>query len=310
LPVYHLLYTGANATQTRAFMKNEQCMRLLQWALPQLNMRWPGYRKVRNQVCKRIDRRLQELGLKGVEEYRAYLEQHPDEWAQLDSLCRITISRFYRDKGVFTALREEVLPSLARRMSDRGDTTLRIWSAGCGSGEEPYTFAILWDLELQTHFPKLTIEIVATDADPNMNRRAHDACYEFGSLKDLPESWRDQAFARTGNAYRLKPDYKQNVEFLEQDLRYEQPEGPFDLVLCRNLAFTYFEDALQREVLKRIIGRMHDGAALVIGVHEKLPEGAEGLLVWFDKQRIYRKTRRDRSVPEFHSSHRTGITLR
>ena len=271
-------------------MKDEQCVRFLQWALPQLGMRWPGFRKVRNQVCKRIDRHLQDLKLTGVEAYQAYLEEHPTEWAQLDSLCRITILRFCRDKEVFALLAEEVLPSLVRGVRERGDSKLRIWSAGCGSGEEPYTLAVLWGMELQSQFPEISIEIVATDADPNMMRRARDACYRFGSLKNLPESWRDRAFARLDDAYCLKPEYNSNIEFLEQDIRQEQPEGRFDLVLCRNLAFTYFDDALQLKVLRRIVDAMHDGAALVIGVREKLPEGAEGLLMWFDKHRIYRKS--------------------
>ena len=271
-------------------MKDEQCVRFLQWALPQLRMRWPGFRKVRNQVCKRVDRCIQDLGLAGVAEYQAYLEEHPNEWVQLDSLCRITISRFYRDEGVFAALQQEVLPSLVCRTRERGDTALRIWSAGCGSGEEPYTLAILWAMELQSHCPELSVDIVATDADPNMMRRAHDACYKFGSLKNLPESWRDRGFTREEDTYCLKPEYKRSIEFLEQDIRQEQPEGRFDLVLCRNMAFTYFDDALQLEVLRRIVGAMYDDAALVIGAHEKLPEGAEGLSMWFDDQRIWRKS--------------------
>ena len=271
-------------------MKDEQCVRFLQWALPHLGMRWPGFRKVRNQVCKRVDRRIQDLGLASVEAYQVYLEEHTDEWAQLDPLCRITISRFYRDKEVFAVLAEEVLPSLVRGVRERGDTALRIWSAGCGSGEEPYTLAVLWAIELQSQFPGISIDIVATDADPNMMRRCLDACYEFGSFKDLPESWRDRIFAREDDAYCLKPEYKRNIEFLEQDIRREQPVGPFDLVLCRNLVFTYFDDALQLKVLSCIVGAMHNDAALVIGVHERLPEGAQGLLMWFDRQRVYRKS--------------------
>ncbi len=271
-------------------MKDEQCVRFLQWALPQLGMRWPGFRKVRKQVCKRVDRHIQDLGLADVEAYQAYLEEHPDEWERLDPLCRITISRFCRDKEVVAVLAEEVLPSLARGARERGDSALRIWSAGCGSGEEPYTLAVLWAMELQSRFPEVSIEIVATDADPNMMRRCRDACYEFGSLKDLPESWRVRAFAREDDAWCLKPEYKRNIEFLEQDIRRDLPVGHFDLVLCRNLVFTYFDDALQLEVLSRIVCAMHDDAALVIGVHEKLPEGAKGLLMWFDKQRIYRKS--------------------
>ena len=271
-------------------MKDEQCVRFLQWALPHLGMRWPGFRKVRNQVCKRVDRRIQDLGLAGVEAYQAYLEEDTDEWAQLDPLCRITISRFYRDKEVFAVLAEEVLPSLVRGVRERGDTALRIWSAGCGSGEEPYTLAVLWAIELQSQFPEISIDIVATDADPNMMRRSRDACYEFGSLKDLPESWRDQVFARKDDYYCLKPEYKRNIEFLEQDICREQPVGPFDLILCRNLVFTYFDDARQLKVVSRLVDAMHDDAALVIGVHERLPGGAEGLSMWFDRQRIYRKS--------------------
>ena len=271
-------------------MKDQQCVRFLQWALPHLGMRWPGFRKVRNQVCKRVDRRIQDLGLAGVEAYQAYLEEHLDEWERLDPLCRITISRFYRDKEVFAALAGEVLPSLVRGARERGDTALCIWSAGCGSGEEPYTLAVLWAMELQTLFREISIEIVATDADPNMMRRSRDAWYEFGSLKDLPETWRDRVFAREDDAYCLNPEYKRNIEFLEQDIRQVQPNGPFDLVLCRNLVFTYFDDALQLKVLSRIVDAMHNDAALVIGVHERLPEGAEGLSMWIDKQRIYRKS--------------------
>jgi chemotaxis protein methyltransferase CheR len=108
-------------------------------------------------------------------------------------------------------------------------------------------------------------------------------------MKELPKSWRDRVFAREDDAYCLKPEYRRNIEFLEQDIRRELPVGPFDLILCRNLVFTYFDDA-QLKVLSRLVGAMHDDAGLVIGVHEKLPEGAEGLSMWFDTQRIYRKS--------------------
>lgn len=275
-------------------MKDEQCVRFLQRVLPQLHMRWPGFRKVRNQVCKRVDRRLRDLSLAGVEEYHAYLEEHPDELLHLDSLCRITISRFYRDKAVFAALEQKVLPSLAHGARERGDKVLRIWSAGCGSGEEPYTVAVLWALQLQSHFPDLRIDIVATDADSGMMQRARDACYTYGSLKDLPGHWRDRVFTRADSAYCLKPEFKRNIKFLKQDIRQEQPEGRFDLVLCRNLAFTYFDDTVQLEVLNRIAGAMHDGAALVLGIHEKLPEGSEGLSLWFDRERIYQLSSQSR----------------
>jgi len=270
-------------------MKDDRCVWFLQWALPQLHMCWPGFRKVRKQVCKRIDWRIKHLGFSDVEEYQAYLEAHADEWKELDSLCRITISRFNRDRGVFATLVEDVLPELASAVRERGDDTLRIWSAGCASGEEPYTLSVLWHTELQARFPDIKIEIIATDADPHMLNRAREARYEFGSLKELPEELRHRVFTRGDDTYSLRSKYSRNITFLEQDIREEQPEGLFDLVLCRNLAFTYFDDDVQRQLSRRIVGGMHDGAALAIGIHERLPERTKGLEPWFDNNRIYRK---------------------
>jgi hypothetical protein len=89
------------------------------------------------EVCRRIERRCRELGLPNVADYRAFLETHPEEWSVLDSPCRISISRFYRDRGVFGSLRRKILPSLAE-LAGGGDRELRVWSAGCASGEEDF----------------------------------------------------------------------------------------------------------------------------------------------------------------------------
>jgi chemotaxis protein methyltransferase CheR len=79
-------------------MTDRDCKQFLVWSLPQLRMRWKGFRKVRGQVCKRIERRLDALGLADAEGYRSLLERNRDEWDVLDSLCRVAISRFYRDR--------------------------------------------------------------------------------------------------------------------------------------------------------------------------------------------------------------------
>ena len=102
-------------------MTDCECVEFLQWALPQLGLRWPGFRKVRRQVHKRIVRRLSELSLTRLSEYRDYLVIHSNEWALLDKLSRISISRFYRDRDVFNHLRDEILPDLARTARCRGD---------------------------------------------------------------------------------------------------------------------------------------------------------------------------------------------
>jgi chemotaxis protein methyltransferase CheR len=253
-------------------------------------MRWPGFRRVRSQVCKRIDRRSRELGLADLDAYRRHLQTHEDEWQLLDALCRITISRFFRDRAVFDTLAREVFPALVGGARERGGEELRIWSAGCASGEEPYSLSILWASELRSRYPGTKLDIVATDADAGMIGRAREARYESGSVRDVPGSLRRQAFTRQDGAFLLKPEFRRGVRFLEQDIREAQPEGPFDLVLCRNLVFTYFDDDLQTDVLGRIVAAMQPGAALVLGLHENLPTAADGLSDWFDGRRIFRKT--------------------
>jgi chemotaxis protein methyltransferase CheR len=249
------------------------CVGFLQWALPRLGKRWPGYRKVRRQVCRRARRRAAELGLAGLGEYRAYLERHPEEWPALDALTCITISRFYRDRGVFDVLAADVVPALAAG-------GLRAWSAGCASGEEPYTLAILCELA------GLDAEILATDIEPAMLRRARAACYSPGSLRELPEAWRRAAF---DEQLCVRPRFRRAVAVERHDLRAPVPGGPFDLVLCRNSGFTYFDVDGQRELLRRLGAAVVPGGALVLGAHERLPGGEPGFEPWAESRGVFRR---------------------
>jgi chemotaxis protein methyltransferase CheR len=256
-------------------VKDTDCTEFLQWALPRFRMRWPGFRRVRGQVCKRLGRRLAELGLKNLVDYRALLEMHSEEWTRLDGLCRISISRFYRDQGVWRTLEREILPRLAERARARGDRKLRIWSAGCASGEEPYTKALLF--AFGEAISDCRPEILATDADPHLLERARRACCPTTSLRNVPESWR-AAFERFGEEYRLRPGYRRPVRFLEQDIRHAFPESRFDLILCRNLAFTYFETPVQTGIARRLAERLETDGMLLLGIHESLPESVPMLV--------------------------------
>ncbi len=270
-------------------MTDQDCIQFLKWSLPHLRMRWKGFRKVRGKVCKRIDRRLEALGLTDLVGYRSLLEQSRDEWDVLDSLCRVTISRFYRDREVFQALEQGVLVRMCEDAIAQGATGLRCWSVGCASGEEPYTLALLWDMVMGRIFRTMKISILATDADPNMLERAKEGCYNSGSLLGLPPHWRANAFVRDRNRFCVRPEEREKVVFLEQDVRIAVPEGLFHLVLCRNLAFTYFDDELQNEVLARLHGKLHEQGILVIGIHEELPSGATGFRHWPGCRGIYQK---------------------
>lgn len=260
----------------RVLMRDAECVAFLQWALPRMRLRWAGFRKVRRQVRRRIQRRMRELDLGDIAAYRALLETHAQEWRTLDRMCRITISRFCRDKAVFGMLAATVLPELAARALSRDRPMVTVWSAGCGSGEEPYTVALLWEFVVKRDYPDCGIIIIGTDAQPDLLRRASEAWYSPSALRDVPVEW-ESAFERRVDGSWLTARYRAAVHFVAHDLRTGPPRGPFDLVLCRNLAFTYWDEALQLEIIQRFERVLRPGGVLVIGAHEELPPRAAGL---------------------------------
>jgi len=252
-------------------------------------MRWEGFRKVRGQVCKRISRRIKKLGIENSTEYRDYLNVNKKEWKLLDGLCRVSISRFYRDKLVYLFLEQEVLPVLVQQSLDRDKETLKVLCIGCSSGEEPYTVSLLWKFQMQSRFPGMEIDILASDADPCLVQRATVASYSYASIKNLPGEWRQEAFTRTDDDYLLKPEYRRSVRFSLEDVRLNMPDEKFDLVFCRNLVFTYFDEVLQRKMLEQLRGVLRTNGVLVIGVREKLPVSCPGFSPWSERLGIYRK---------------------
>jgi chemotaxis protein methyltransferase CheR len=269
-------------------VKDTDCIAFLQWALPHLDLRWSGYRKVRRQVCRRLARRLTDLQIRDLAMYRQRLESDPVEWQALDDCCHITISRFFRDRRVFDILRAHVLPDVARRTAREGREA-RMWSAGCASGEEPYTLKILWDLEIVPSYPCASLSLVATDIDANMLARAHQGLFEAASLRELPHRLIEEAFDRRDSRYSVRPRFRQGIDFLVQDLRTQTPKGPFDLVLCRYVAFTYFAEPLQTRILSHILTQLLPGAHLVIGTHERIPDHDFDLTPLNGAPQIFRK---------------------
>ena len=269
-------------------MTDAEITTFLQWALPRLHRRWAGYRKVRGLVAKRLRRRLRTLGLAELSAYRGRLDLHAEEWRELERLLGIPISRFYRDRGVFDAVAEDVLPVLANAALSEGRAPVDCWSAGCASGEEPYTLAMLWRLRLSPRFLDLGLHIVATDNDAALLERARIGCYPVSSLKELSADLRVPAFERLGDRWCVRAAFR-TVEFMQQDLREQMPDGPFDLVLCRNAIATYYAPEVQREIFGCLAGRLRPGAALVLGLHEVLPEGIDGFTAWPGARAVFRK---------------------
>jgi chemotaxis protein methyltransferase CheR len=270
-------------------MVDAEGVRFLQWCLPKLRLQWRGFRRVRRQVYRGIERRLAQLKVPDLTAYRSYLESHETEWAVLDTLCRIPISRFYRDKAAFQHLELVVLPELSRMILARGESELRCWSIGCASGEEPYTVAIIWRLAVGPEFPRLRLQVLGTDTDREAIERAERGFYPSHSIRDLPPKMLTRAFGESPTGFVLKEDYRAGVEFLEQDVRVTMPDGPFHLIFCRNIVFTYLDAELQRQIFRRIVDRLVPGGALMIGTTESLPGDADWLEPWSRRLKVYRR---------------------
>ena len=270
-------------------MSDEARVAFLKWCLPRLGLRWSGYRKVRRLVGKRLNRRLAELGLADLSAYRAFLNSQPAEWARLDAMCRIPISRFYRDRAVFDAITQEALPQAAALRAATGGGAVCCWSAGCASGEEPYTLAMAWRLSVAVNSPAIRFTVLGTDAEEAMIERAKLACYSRSSLKDLPPDWVKRAFVERGARFCLAPELREDVQFDLQDIRESMPEATFDLILCRNVVFTYFDDAAQRRLAPALRERLRPNGWLVLGSHEALPSGASGFTRPVANLPIYRR---------------------
>jgi chemotaxis protein methyltransferase CheR len=266
----------------RLRVTDRDCSDFLQWALPRLGLGWAGFRKPRRQVCRRIERRRRGLGLSDVEAYRARLEVDPGEWRVLDQLCVVTISRFWRDRAVFDALASTVLPALSHLVRVAGRSRLKAWSAGCASGEEPYSLRLAWDLGGGARGSGLALEILATDVCETLLERARRGCWPSSSLKDLPSDFRERAFETPGEDFCLRGEHRHGVDFRRHDLRDGTPDGGYDLVLCRNVAFTYLDAAGQRAAAERLARSLLPGGALVLGTHESLPSDGAVFVPWGD----------------------------
>jgi chemotaxis protein methyltransferase CheR len=259
---------------------DDRCVEFLQWALPRLGLRWAGFRKVRRQVCRRVARRVAALDLEGgLPDYRAYLETHPEEWAVLETLTPVTISRFARDRAIFDTLTRTVVPVLERAARADGRERLVAWSAGCASGEEAYTLALMWP----------SMDVLATDVHPAVLERARRAAYPDSSLRELTPRERSTAFVRRDDEHVVRREHAARVTVAHHDLRDPPPRRPFDLVLCRNAAFTYFAPEQQRAVLAHMAAALRPGGALVVGLHEALPEPATPFAPWPGTRAVHRR---------------------
>ena len=240
-----------------------------------------GYRA--SMVERRIKKRLSATKTKDPNEYLHYLKNHPDELDKLIDALTINVSRFFRDTLTFEYIADRILPVIVYEKKNTLDHSLRIWSAGCSMGEEPYSIAILINELFEREKQNLDVNIFATDIDKGILIKAREAVYPFESIKSIkyrllkryftPVKARgsERGAGSAGESFRLIQDIKDLVSFSHFDMldrrSYAPPEsvfGSFDMVLCRNLLI-YFNIGHQDIIFDKLYRSLSNNGYLILG---------------------------------------------
>jgi len=206
-------------------------------------------------ILRRISRRMVVTHNGSLRDYAKYLEEHPEEVAELVMSFLIKVTEFFRDAQAFAYLKKNILPRIIER-ARTSDKILRFWSAGCATGEEPYTLALLVADLLGAELPQWTVKIFATDLDEGAINFARRGLYPPNVLENLPDDYRNRFFEKIDHGYRISKTLRQMVIFGHQDLSRGVPFPRIDLVVCRNLLI-YFNSDLQQHVLDLFAFSLH-----------------------------------------------------
>jgi two-component system, chemotaxis family, CheB/CheR fusion protein len=218
-----------------------------------------GYK--RSGLQRRLTKRMQQLQIDAFEAYVDYLEVHPEEFIQLFNTILINVTAFFRDVAAWEFLAKEIIPRILSHKA-AGDP-IRVWSAGCASGEETYTTAILLAEALGWGEFRQRVKIYATDVDEDALAQARLASYGPRAINDLPPELRQKYFEQGDSSYVFRSDLRRTVIFGRHDLIQDAPIPRLDLVVCRN-TLMYFNAEVQSRVLARLHFALNDEGFLAL----------------------------------------------
>ncbi|NPV59780.1 MAG: protein-glutamate O-methyltransferase CheR [Actinobacteria bacterium] len=242
-----------------------------------------------NYLKRRIGVRMRATGCADYLQYRQYLKQHPDEGGRLINDLTINVTEFFRDREVYEAIRQAVLPEVISYKRGSGMWSLRAWSAGCATGEEPYSLAILImdALVREGDRPRWAVRITATDLDDKALEKARGARYESVSI--LPGLETEDYLAPVEGGYAVREEVRRMVRFLLLDIAKPPPLRHLDIILCRNVLI-YFEREKQSHIMEIFHRCLRPGGFLVLGKSEAIVGAAQrGFVPFRRRERIYRK---------------------
>jgi two-component system CheB/CheR fusion protein len=247
-----------------------------------------GYK--RSSLMRRVNKRRYALSFSNYGDYLDYLQVHPDEFELLFNTILINVTSFFRDKGAWEHLRTEIIPRIVMNKAPTG--AIRVWSAGCASGEEAYSLAMIIAEHLGVEAFHERVKIYATDMDLKALSQARQAIYNAEDVKEVPQELRDKYFNHTNNnEYQFNIDLRRAVIFGEHDLMQDAPISRLDLLVCRN-TLMYFNSEAQSRILSRFHFALNENGILFLGKAEMLLTHANLFAALDVKHRFFSKVSR------------------
>jgi two-component system CheB/CheR fusion protein len=248
-------------------------------------------------LIRRVQKRMQQVGISSYTDYIDYLEVHPDEFFPFFSTILINVTAFFRDPAAWQVVAEQILP---RILEARGlEEPIRCWSAGCASGEEAYTIAILLAEALGEHEFRRRVKIYATDVDEEALTQARQGSYLAAQVEAVPEELRARYFEQTGERYVFRSDLRRSLIFGRHDLVQDAAISRIDLLACRN-TMMYFNVETQAKILARFHFSLSPNGYLFLGKAETLLAHGNSFRPEDLKARIFQRTgnarQRDRTL--------------
>ena len=255
-----------------------------------------GYK--RSSLARRIRKRMHEVGAADYVDYRDLLESSAEEFEYLFNTILISVTGFFRDAETWTHLQREVMPELLAE--NDGPREIRVWSAGCATGQEAYSLAIAFTEALGVDEAAKRVKIYGTDVDDEALREARVGVYASKNLDSMPPELRDKYFEQTGSQFAFRPDLRRRVIFGRHDITRDAPISRLDLLVCRN-RLMYFNVETQAQVIDRFHFALREGGHLFLGKAEMLLGNGERFDVVSMRQRMFRR-RPGASVPGYQSA--------
>lgn len=239
-------------------------------------------------VARRVATRLAATGAPTIRSYLRILEGDEQELTRLLDALTVNVSEFFRDASVYEFLADVVVPEIVLHKAQRPHSTVRVWSAGCSTGQEPYSIAMLLLDEIAKRKASLGLSILGTDIDHEVLNVARVGCYPIEALRQIPPNLRLRYTEPAGSAqFRVTEELISVVRFRRFDLFADKPISAADLIMCRNVMI-YFDRHRQSELHETLLGALRKGGFLVLGKSEKLVSEVQGrLLARSLSERVY-----------------------